>query len=166
MSRITFRASLFYSMLSLGLLTLVTVFILYLWPHGPRSGQLIFLGLNKSGGNLAHIHHAYHHRLDRCTLARKQEVRRHLRRDHTGKGMSSWTSHRLRFSLQTSQASTWYRITDVWSLKPNRPYFGLLYLEPSVQCSPPVLSSEKICSESPALTTLSQTRTRAWRQRY
>jgi len=50
MSRITFRASLFYSMLSLGLLTLVTGFILYLWPHGPRSGQLIFLGLNKSGG--------------------------------------------------------------------------------------------------------------------
>ena len=48
MSRITFRTSLFYSMLSLGLLTLVTGFILYLWPHGPRSGQLIFLGLNRS----------------------------------------------------------------------------------------------------------------------
>jgi hypothetical protein len=56
MSRITFRASLFYSMLSLGLLTLVTGFILYLWPHGPRSGQLIFLGLNRSGWGTWHTY--------------------------------------------------------------------------------------------------------------
>jgi len=56
MPRITFRASLFYSMLSLGLLTLVTGFILYLWPHGPRSGQLILLGLNKSGWGTSHTY--------------------------------------------------------------------------------------------------------------
>jgi len=49
MSRITVRVTLFYSMLLLGVLTLVTGFILYLWPRGPRSGQLLFLGLNKSG---------------------------------------------------------------------------------------------------------------------
>jgi hypothetical protein len=56
MSRITFRTSLFYSMLSLGLLTLITGLILYLWPHGPRSGQLIFLGLNKSGWGTWHTY--------------------------------------------------------------------------------------------------------------
>jgi hypothetical protein len=56
MARITIRASLFYSMLSLGLLTLVTGFILYLWPHGPRSGQLIFLGINKSGWGTWHTY--------------------------------------------------------------------------------------------------------------
>jgi hypothetical protein len=56
MSRITFRASLFYSMLSLGLLTLVTGFILYVWPHGPRSGQMIFLGLNRSGWGTWHTY--------------------------------------------------------------------------------------------------------------
>ena len=49
MSRITVRVTLFYSMLLLGVLTLVTGFILYLWPSGPRSGQLFFLGLNKGG---------------------------------------------------------------------------------------------------------------------
>jgi hypothetical protein len=36
-------------MLALGLLSLATGFILYFGLHGPRSGQLIFLGLNKSG---------------------------------------------------------------------------------------------------------------------
>ena len=56
MSRITFRTSLFYSMLSLGLLTLVTGFIPYLWPHGPRSGQLIFLGLNGNGWGTWHTY--------------------------------------------------------------------------------------------------------------
>jgi Domain of unknown function (DUF4405) len=56
MSRITFRAPLFYSMLSLGLLTMVTGFILYLWPHGQRSGQLIFLGLDKSGWGTWHTY--------------------------------------------------------------------------------------------------------------
>jgi hypothetical protein len=56
MSRITVRASVFYSMLSLGLLTMATGFILYLWPHGPRSGQLIFLGLNKSGWGTWHTY--------------------------------------------------------------------------------------------------------------
>jgi hypothetical protein len=56
MSGITFRTSLFYSMLSLGLLTLVTGFVLYLWPHGPRSGQLIFLGLNRNGWGTWHTY--------------------------------------------------------------------------------------------------------------
>lgn len=39
---------LFYSMLNLDLLTFVTGLILYVWPHGPRSGQMMFLGLNRS----------------------------------------------------------------------------------------------------------------------
>jgi hypothetical protein len=56
MLRITFRASLFYSMPSLGLLILVRGFILYLWPHGPRSGQLIFLELNKSAWGTRHTY--------------------------------------------------------------------------------------------------------------
>jgi hypothetical protein len=56
MARITLRVSFFYSMPSLGLVILVTEFILYLWPHEPRSGQLIFLGLNKSGWGTWHTY--------------------------------------------------------------------------------------------------------------
>ena len=56
MSRVAVRGTLFYSMLALGLLTLVTGFILYLWPHGPRSGQLVFLGLNKSSWGTWHTY--------------------------------------------------------------------------------------------------------------
>jgi hypothetical protein len=56
MSRVTVKAPLFYSMLALGFLTLATGFILYLWPHGPRSGQLIFLGLSKSGWGTWHTY--------------------------------------------------------------------------------------------------------------
>lgn len=48
MTHATFKATLFYSMLILGLLSLVTGFILYVWPHGQRAGRLIFLGLNKT----------------------------------------------------------------------------------------------------------------------
>jgi len=48
MTRITVKTSLFYSMLALGFLTLITGFILYLWPHGQRAGRLIFLGINKT----------------------------------------------------------------------------------------------------------------------
>ena len=48
MSRIAVKSSLFYSMLALGLLSLVTGFILYLWPHGQREGRLIFSGINKT----------------------------------------------------------------------------------------------------------------------
>jgi hypothetical protein len=56
MSRITFRVSLFYSVLNLALLILVTGFILYVWPHGPRSGQMMFLGLNRSGWGTWHTY--------------------------------------------------------------------------------------------------------------
>ncbi len=41
------RIVLFYSMIATGLVTIVTGFILYFWPHGPRSGQLIILGFQK-----------------------------------------------------------------------------------------------------------------------
>jgi hypothetical protein len=56
MSKIGVRATLFYLMLVLGLLTLVTGLVLYVWPHGPRSGQLLFLGLNKSGWSEWHTY--------------------------------------------------------------------------------------------------------------
>ena len=56
LTRLTVRAVLFYSMLVLGLLSLASGFILYFWPHGPRSGQLIFLGLNKSGWGTWHTY--------------------------------------------------------------------------------------------------------------
>ena len=46
--RLTVRAVLFYSMLALGLLTLITGFILYFWPHGQRAGRLVFLGINRT----------------------------------------------------------------------------------------------------------------------
>jgi len=48
MSRISVKASLFYSMLALGVLTLVTGFVLYIWPHGQRAGRLIFFGIDKT----------------------------------------------------------------------------------------------------------------------
>lgn len=46
--RLTVRAVLFYSMLALGLLTLITGFILYFWPHGQRAGRLVFFGINRT----------------------------------------------------------------------------------------------------------------------
>ncbi len=33
----------------LGILSLATGLILYFWPHGPRSGQLVIFGLTKNG---------------------------------------------------------------------------------------------------------------------
>ena len=47
-TRLAVRSTLFYSMLALGFLSLVTGFVLYLWPHGQRAGRLIFSGLNKA----------------------------------------------------------------------------------------------------------------------
>lgn len=48
MTRLTAKTTLFYSMLVMGLLSLVTGFILYFWPHAQRAGRLIFFGLNKT----------------------------------------------------------------------------------------------------------------------
>lgn len=56
MTWIAVKASLFYSMLGLGLLTLITGFILYLWPHGQRAGRLIFLGVNRSAWGELHTY--------------------------------------------------------------------------------------------------------------
>lgn len=41
------RIVLFYSMIATGIVTAITGFILYFWPHGPRSGQLIIFGFQK-----------------------------------------------------------------------------------------------------------------------
>ncbi|WP_202318823.1 DUF4405 domain-containing protein [Archaeoglobus neptunius] len=41
------RIFLFYSMILSGMFTIFTGFVLYFWPRGPRSGQLIFLGFQK-----------------------------------------------------------------------------------------------------------------------
>lgn len=41
------RVVLFYSMIFSGIITVITGFILYFWPHGPRAGQLIVLGFQK-----------------------------------------------------------------------------------------------------------------------
>jgi predicted ferric reductase len=48
MSRVAARSGMFYGMLAFGLLSLVTGFILYLWPHEQRAGRLIFAGVNKT----------------------------------------------------------------------------------------------------------------------
>lgn len=50
------RATLFYSMLCLGLLTLITGFILYFWPHGQQAGRLIFFGVNKAEWGVWHTY--------------------------------------------------------------------------------------------------------------
>ena len=47
MARLTTRAAIFYLMVASSIVTLVTGIILYLWPHGQRSGQLLFLEANK-----------------------------------------------------------------------------------------------------------------------
>ncbi|MCS7117095.1 MAG: DUF4405 domain-containing protein [Nitrososphaerota archaeon] len=44
---ILLRAWLFYLMTTLSLISLVTGIFLYLWPHGPRSGRLLFLGFDR-----------------------------------------------------------------------------------------------------------------------
>ncbi|MBS7653245.1 DUF4405 domain-containing protein [Candidatus Bathyarchaeota archaeon] len=47
MADLRIRAVLFFSMTILLSLSIITGFVLYLWPHGPRSGQLLFLGSTK-----------------------------------------------------------------------------------------------------------------------
>jgi len=47
MFRLGFRAVIFFGMLVSLLLSIFTGFILYLWPHGPQSGKLLFLGATK-----------------------------------------------------------------------------------------------------------------------
>jgi hypothetical protein len=56
MNRLNFRASLFYLMILLGILSLATGVFLFVWPHGPRSGQLILAGLNKEGWGTVHTY--------------------------------------------------------------------------------------------------------------
>ncbi|MEM2912774.1 MAG: DUF4405 domain-containing protein [Candidatus Bathyarchaeia archaeon] len=47
MTDLQLRAALFFSMTILISLSVITGFVLYLWPHGPRSGQFLFFGLTK-----------------------------------------------------------------------------------------------------------------------
>lgn len=47
MTDLRLRATLFFSMTILLLLSVITGFAPYLWPHGPRSGQFLFFGLTK-----------------------------------------------------------------------------------------------------------------------
>ncbi|WP_456328813.1 DUF4405 domain-containing protein [Archaeoglobus sp.] len=41
------RILLFYSMITSGIITTITGFILYFWPSGPRAGQLVIFGFQK-----------------------------------------------------------------------------------------------------------------------
>jgi hypothetical protein len=41
------RILLFYAMLAGGMVTMLTGLLLYLWPRGPRTGQLTILGFDK-----------------------------------------------------------------------------------------------------------------------
>lgn len=50
------RIAIFFSAMFLGLVSLFTGLVLYFWPHGPRSGQLIFMGLNKAGWSDLHVY--------------------------------------------------------------------------------------------------------------
>jgi len=45
--KLTLRAVIFYLMVILGLVVLVTGLILYVWPRGPQSGRIEFLSLRK-----------------------------------------------------------------------------------------------------------------------
>jgi len=47
-SQLRLRAVTFYSMALSLLLSIFTGFVLYLWPHGPQSGRLLFLGAAKA----------------------------------------------------------------------------------------------------------------------
>jgi len=55
-TRLVVRSTLFYSMLAMGFLSLLTGFILYFWPHGQRAGRLIFSGLNKTAWSELHTY--------------------------------------------------------------------------------------------------------------
>ncbi len=48
MTRPTVRKTLFYLMVAVGATVLFTGFVLYLWPRGPQSGRLLFLGADKA----------------------------------------------------------------------------------------------------------------------
>ncbi|MEM1708583.1 MAG: DUF4405 domain-containing protein [Nitrososphaerota archaeon] len=50
------RVVIFFSAVALGLVSLFTGLVLYFWPHGPRSGQLIIMGLNKTGWSDLHVY--------------------------------------------------------------------------------------------------------------
>ncbi|MEM1525396.1 MAG: DUF4405 domain-containing protein [Nitrososphaerales archaeon] len=41
------RTVLFYLMITFSLISLLTGIILYLWPHGPRAGRLLFFGVDR-----------------------------------------------------------------------------------------------------------------------
>jgi len=48
------RIMIFVLALILGILSLLTGLILYLWPHGPRAGQLMIFGMTKSSWGELH----------------------------------------------------------------------------------------------------------------
>jgi len=50
------RILLFYSMIVSGIITIITGFILYFWPHGPRAGQLVIFGFQKQFWKDIHIY--------------------------------------------------------------------------------------------------------------
>ncbi|MEM0215190.1 MAG: DUF4405 domain-containing protein [Archaeoglobaceae archaeon] len=50
------RILIFAIALALGILSLITGLILYFWPHGPRSGQLIIFGMTKLGWSELHTY--------------------------------------------------------------------------------------------------------------
>jgi len=56
MNRLNFRVFLFYLMIFLGILSLATGVLLFVWPHGFRSGQAILAGLNKEGWGTVHTY--------------------------------------------------------------------------------------------------------------
>ena len=45
--KLTLRVVIFYLLIILGLIVLVTGLILYMWPRGPQSGKIDFLSLRK-----------------------------------------------------------------------------------------------------------------------
>ncbi|MEM1956752.1 MAG: DUF4405 domain-containing protein [Archaeoglobaceae archaeon] len=47
-ARIRLRILIFALAVAFGVLSLATGLVLYFWPHGPRTGQLIVLGMTKS----------------------------------------------------------------------------------------------------------------------
>lgn len=52
----TARIVIFLSAVAIGLVSLFTGLVLYFWPHGPRSGQLVIMGLNKVGWSDLHTY--------------------------------------------------------------------------------------------------------------
>ncbi len=52
----TARVVIFLLAIAFGLASLFTGLVLYFWPHGPRSGQLIIVGFNKAGWSDLHVY--------------------------------------------------------------------------------------------------------------